>query len=371
VETTRRYNPEKNDGEKHMKKISIFLTFFIILAPVVEAVPIVEIFVDDDTSSKQNIPQFVISSLENGDLELLVWYLDKNSSLHITAATERAEDLDAQNGDIFIQGVFWNKSNENLPIDIGSIDIELNVKHGNDIGIILEAKTTLENELDQTVVLQWLLLKKSVTISEHPLGPTESNVVSYHAWDSNINRTKGAENQWTHQIEPNSLENWDIGNEELIAIVSLISLESKEIQGAGNSEIILYQNQESQKNHATSFMLIFSGIIGSILVIQSEKRRQQDMPLIRPLIVTKNSDTDYDYFIEITTRRALVKDIIIDGNGYWRCSSNEIPKEIPTQTTKKIKIRQISKQGKSEPCTIRLEVDGYERWVLDIAFPET
>ena len=30
-----------------MKKISIFLTFFIILAPVVEAVPIIEIFVDE------------------------------------------------------------------------------------------------------------------------------------------------------------------------------------------------------------------------------------------------------------------------------------------------------------------------------------
>ena len=78
-----------------------------------------------------------------------------------------------------------------------------------------------------------------------------------------------------------------------------------------------------------------------------------------------------DYFIEITTRQALVKEITIDGNGYWKCSSNEIPKEISPRTSKKIKIRQISKEGKNEPCTIRLEVDGYERWVLDIVFPET
>ena len=135
--------------------------------------------------------------------------------------------------------------------------------------------------------------------------------------------------------------------------------------------VILYQNQESEKNYATSFLLIFSGIIGSILVIQSEKRRQQNMPLIRPLITNNNKDGDYDYFIEITTRQALVKEITIDGNGFWRCSSNEIPKEIASRTTKKIKIRQISKKEKNEPCTIRLEVDGYERWVLDIVFPET
>tara|TARA_B100001564_G_scaffold260939_1_gene222695 strand:+ start:2757 stop:3821 length:1065 start_codon:yes stop_codon:yes gene_type:complete len=354
-----------------MKNVAIFLTFFIILVPIVDAVPLVEIFVDENTPSNQNIPQVIASSVENGDLELLVWYLDPNSSLHITAATERAEDLNAQNGDLFIQGIYWNNSNENLPNDIDGLDIELNVKRGNDSGIILEAKTTLENELDQTVVLQWLLLKRSVSISEHPIGPSESNVVSYHAWDSNINRTKGAENQWTHQIEPNTLESWNIGNEELIAIVSLISLESKEIQGSGSSEIILYQSQESDNNHATSFLLIFSGIIGSILVIQSERKRQKNMPLIRPLIIKKNNDIDYDYFIEITTRQALVKEITIDGNGYWKCSSNEIPKEISPRTSKKIKIRQISKEGKNEPCTIRLEVDGYERWVLDIVFPET
>ena len=226
-----------------MKRIGIFFLFFIILVPTVDAVPIIEIFVDEKTPSNQNIPQVVVSSIENGDLELLVWYLDTNSSLHITAASERAQDLDAKNGDIFIQGVFWNKSNENLPNDFDNLDIELNIKQGNDNAIILEASTTLENELDQTVVLQWLLLKRSVTTSEHPLGPTESNVVSYHAWDSNINRTKGAENQWTHQIEPNTLESWNIGNEELIAIVSLISLESKEIEGSGSSEVILYQNQ--------------------------------------------------------------------------------------------------------------------------------
>ena len=98
-----------------MKKISIILTFFIILAPVVDAVPIIEIFVDENTPSNQNIPQAVISSLENDDLELLVWYLDTDSSLHIAAATERAQDLNAQIGDIFIQGVSWNQSNENLP----------------------------------------------------------------------------------------------------------------------------------------------------------------------------------------------------------------------------------------------------------------
>ena len=371
METARECNTKKNDGEKNMKMISIFLTFLMILAPTVNAVPIVEVFVDEHTPSDQFIPNFITTSVENGDLELLVWYLDSNSSLHISAATERAQDLEAKRGDIFIQGVYWNKSNENLPSDIDTINIELDVKKGNHSEIILQAKTTLDKELDQTVVVQWLLLKKSVSISEHPIGPTESNVVSYHAWDSNINRTRGAENLWNHRIESETLESWNIENEELIAVVSLVSLESKRIEGSGSSEIFIPASQESERNYATSFLLISSGIIGIILVIQSEKRRQQNMPLIRPSITKRENDGNFDYFIEITTRQALVRDISIDGNSFWRCSSNEIPKEIPPRTTKKIRIRQISKHQKNQPCTIRLEVDGYQRWILDVIFPET
>ena len=96
VETARECNTKKNDGEKNMKMISIFLTFLMILAPTVNAVPIVEVFVDEHTPSDQFIPNFITSSVENGDLELLVWYLDLNSSLHISAATERAQDLEAK-----------------------------------------------------------------------------------------------------------------------------------------------------------------------------------------------------------------------------------------------------------------------------------
>ena len=127
----------------------------------------------------------------------------------------------------------------------------------------MQAKTTLDKELDQTVVVQWLLLKKSVSISEHPIGPTESNVVSYHAWDSNINRTRGAENLWNHRIESETLESWNIENEELIAVVSLVSLESKRIEGSGSSEIFIPASQESERNHATSFLLISSGTFKS------------------------------------------------------------------------------------------------------------
>ena len=54
-----------------MKNVAIFLTFFIILVPIVDAVPLVEIFVDENTPSNQNIPEVIVSSVENGDLELL------------------------------------------------------------------------------------------------------------------------------------------------------------------------------------------------------------------------------------------------------------------------------------------------------------
>ncbi len=355
-----------------MRFVGFFLVLCMINIPIIEAVPIVEVFVNGETPSKEILPENIISASENGDLELIVWYTNQNHPLHITAATERAQDLNAQNEDIFIQGVFWDKSNQNFPNDLESINLDVEVKQNDDGSLILKANTTLENELNQTVVLQWLLLKKTVPVSKHPIGPVESNVVSYHSWDSNINRTKGAENQWVHQIDVDALASWNIENEDLIVVVSLISLDSKEVQGSGSSEVTFSQIEQNRKGVAISLLLIFAAIIGSILVIQSERKRQQDMPLIRPLIKNKikNGEEVGNYFIGITTRKAAIRGISIEGNGFWRCSANEIPQEIPPKTKREIKIRQTTKE-KIGPCTIRLEVDGHERWVLDIMFPES
>tara|TARA_Y100001968_G_C19423728_1_gene753212 strand:+ start:1044 stop:2147 length:1104 start_codon:yes stop_codon:yes gene_type:complete len=356
-----------------MRALGVLLSLCIITIPITGAVPIVEVFVDENTPSVEVIPESVFSGVLNEEMELVIWYTDSNHSLHISAANERAEDLNAKNGDIFIQGIYWNKSSENIPNHLESIHLEMDVKQNNDGSVTLEAKNTLENELEQTVVLQWLLLKKIVPVSEHPIGPTESNVVCYHAWDSNINRTKGAENQWIHQIEKETMTSWNIGDEDLIAVASLISLDSKEIHGAGSSEIIFQPVEENGKNIAISMILVFSGIIGSILVIQSERKRQQDMPIIRPLIMNKSKKGDEftEYFIEITTKNAAIREITIEGNGFWRCSNHEIPQEISPKTSKKIKIRKTEKGGEITPCTIRLEVDGHERWILDVVFPES
>lgn len=356
-----------------MRALGVLLSLCIIGIPITGAVPIVEVFVDENTPSMEVIPESIFSGVFNEEMELVIWYTDSNNSLHISAADERAEDLNAQNGDIFIQGIYWNKSSENIPNNLESIHLEMDVNQNNDGSVTLEAKNTLENELEETVVLQWLLLKKIVPVSEHPIGPTESNVVCYHAWDSNINRTKGAENQWIHQIEKETMTSWNIGDEDLIAVASLISLDSKEIHGAGSSEIIFQPVEENGKNIAISMILVFSGIIGSIIVIQSERKRQQDMPIIRPLIINKSKKGDEftEYFIEITTKNAAIREITIEGNGFWRCSNHEIPQEISPKTSKKIKIRKTEKGREITPCTIRLEVDGHERWILDVVFPES
>ncbi len=353
-----------------MRLIGIILVFCIINLPIVDAVPVVEVFVNGQKTSDDIIPGDIMTASENGEIELIVWNIDQDDPSHIIAATERAEDLNAQYEDVFIQGVLWNKSEQYLPSDLESINIEMEVKQNDDGSLILDAHIKLENDLDQTIVVQWLLLKNSTPISNHPIGPTESNLVSYHAWDSNINRTKGADNQWNHQIDVETLQSWNINNEDLTAVISLVSLESKQIHGSGSSKIIFSPIEENGKNMALSIILIFSGIMGSALVIQSEKRRQQDMPIIRPLAKnkTKNGEESEDYYIEITTGKAKIREITINGNGFWRCSNNEIPQEMPPGTKKEIKVRQITK-GKDGPCTIRLEVDGHERWVLDILFP--
>ena len=352
--------------------ISIITLFFIttlIHVPLVNATPLIEVFADETFTSSEILSEEFLDSVEQGELELIVWHSNENSSLHISAASERAGDLNANIGDVFIQGISLNSSNGSIPTDLNSIYITMDIQVSNNGLISLQANTTLSEELAPTVVLQWLLLKKEVAISEHPLGPRESKVVSYHAWDSNINRTAGAENNWIHQIDMETLESWNLKNTELIASVSLVSLDSNEIFGTKSIEIPnLIDSENNSKDLAISLLLLIAGLAGCVITVLSERRRQMDMPKIRPMIQWK--DERCDYFIEINTGNASITISSIGGNGYWKFPEKELPLKIGSNSTKEIKIRKTAKIN-SEPCTIRLNVDGHDRWVLDLEFPET
>jgi len=97
------------------------------------------------------------------------------------------------------------------------------------------------------------------------------------------------------------------------------------------------------------------------------------MPQIRPIVKwnmkKKSNDKRPDFFIGIKTGNAAIRNISIEGNGFWRLSTNDIPLEISPNSNLEIKIRQSS-QDRFGPCTIRLEVDGHKRWILDLVFPE-
>ncbi|HJM67143.1 MAG TPA: hypothetical protein QF555_06325 [Candidatus Thalassarchaeaceae archaeon] len=349
----------------------IILIFFLGLvnAPLTEATPILEVFTDGTMASSDILSEELLCAVEQGEVGLVVWHSNPNSSLHISAASERAGDLGAKSGDVFIQGIQWNMANGSLPTNLKSINITIDVNQGNNGLLILQASTTLEENLSATVVLQWLLLKKNAQISNHPIGPSDSKVVSYHAWDSNVNRSSGAENNWTHQIDTQTLESWNLENEDLIVVASLVSLDSDEIFGSGETDIpFKLQSNENSRDFAISMLLFVTGTIACLIVVFSERRRQKDMPNIRP-VFQRNNERE-DFLIDINTGNASIRITSIGGNGYWRYSGKDLPIEIPPNTNREIMIRQTSK-NQFEPCSIRLEVEGHERWVLDLEFPES
>ena len=349
----------------------IFWVFFLglISTPLAEATPILEVFTDGTKTSSDILSEELRCAVEKGEVGLIVWHSNPDSLLHISAASERAQDLEAKSGDVFIQGTQWNMTNGSFPTELKSINITINVNQGNNGLLILQANTTLEEDLAPTIVLQWLLLKKNAEISNHPIGPIDSKVVSYHAWDSSVNRSAGAENNWTHQIDSQTLVSWNLENEELIAVASLVSLDSNEIYGSGETEIPSYkQSNENSKDYAISILLLITGTIACMIVVLSERRRQKDMPMIRPVVQRKGEREDF--LIEINTGNALISITSIGGNGYWRYSGKDIPIEILPNTKREIMIRRTSK-NQFEPCTIRLEVEGHERWVLDLEFPDS
>ena len=107
---------------RHISIITLFFITMLIHAPLVNAAPLIEVFADETVTSSEILSVEFLDSVEQGEMELIVWHPNENSSLHISAASERAEDLNANIGDIFIQGYSWNSSIGSITTDLQSIN---------------------------------------------------------------------------------------------------------------------------------------------------------------------------------------------------------------------------------------------------------
>ena len=84
------------------------------------------------------------------------------------------------------------------------------------------------------VIIRWLILHPSIAVSNHPLAPEDLNVVAYHAWTSTFNRSEGADEVWTHIVQPSTLLDWGIEpGENLQVVTNLISMEDHLVHASG------------------------------------------------------------------------------------------------------------------------------------------
>ncbi len=137
--------------KRYISIITLVFVTTLIHAPLVNATPLIEVFADETFTSSEILSEEFLDSVEQGELELIVWHPNENSSLHISAASERAEDLNANIGDVFIQGISWNSSNRSIPTGINSINISMDIQISNNGLVSLQANTTLSEELMQTL----------------------------------------------------------------------------------------------------------------------------------------------------------------------------------------------------------------------------
>lgn len=342
---------------------SIFLTLFLI--PTVQAVPLIEVFVADGGTVHDIVDEALLEEVQTGNAILISWHPDENDSLNILAAEQRATALNVSTGEVRYDGM-----SSQGEIQSGK-EIQVQARWAETGDIVIEAQIELNDTVQDEVIIRWLILRPSTPVSNHPLAPEDLNVVAYHAWTSTFNRSEGANEVWTHVVQPNTLLDWGIEpGDEVRIVTNLISMENHLIHASGIGHLDARVADSSARSTATASLLMGIGILALGSAFIGEKQRQQSMPKIRPIMI--GSGDNLQYRIHVQAGKSSVVIDGIEGGKSWRMvARRNLPLRLEPNEEVEIQIRKLRAIEHDEPCTIRMEVEGYDRWMLDLRFSRT
>ena len=341
--------------------LGTFLTLFLI--PTTQAVPLIEVFVPNGDTIHDIVDDAVLEDVQNGEAILVSWHSEEEDPLNILAAEQRAAALNASTGEIRYDGVPLTEL-----IQSGH-DIQVHARWTDTGDIVIDAQMQLNETVRDEVIIRWLILHPSIAVSNHPLAPEDLNVVAYHAWTSTFNRSEGADEVWTHIVQPSTLLDWGIEpGENLQVVTNLISMEDHLVHASGIGNVDARVVENSARSTAIASLLMGVGILALVAVFIGEKQRQQSMPKIRPIVTGAGENTQHRIHVKAGAASVVIDGI--EGGKSWRMvARRNLPIQLQPKEEVEIQIRKLRTMEHDEPCTIRMEVDGHDRWMLDLRFP--
>ena len=332
---------------------------------MVQAMPLIEVFVPDGGTVHDIVDDTHLEEVQNGDAILISWHSEKDDPLYILAAEQRADALNVSSGEIRYDGLASEGD-----IHSGK-EIQVQARWAETGDIVIEAQMQLNETVQDEVIIRWLILHPSAPVSNHPLAPEDLNVVAYHAWTSTFNRSEGADEIWTHVVQPNTLLDWGIEpGDEVRIVTNLISMETRMVHASGIGHLDARVADISARSTATAILLMGIGILALGAVFIGEKNRQQSMPKIRPIVIGSGDNIQHRIHVQAGASSVVIDGV--EGGKSWRMvARRNLPIQLEPNEEVEIPIRKLRAIEHDEPCTIRMEVEGYDRWILDLRFSRT
>ena len=342
--------------------LGIILMLFLI--PTTQAVPLIEVFVANGDTIHDIVDDTVLEDVQSGEAILISWHVDEGDPLNILAAEQRANALNASPSEIRYDGAVQAEENG------AEQNIQVNARWAETGDIVIEARMQLNETVQDEVIIRWLILHPSIPVSNHPLAPEDLNVVAYHAWTSTFNRSQGADEVWTHVVQPSTLLDWGIEPGENVRVVtSLISMEDHLIHASGMGHLDARVIQDSARSTSTASLLMGIGLLALVAVFFGEKQRQESMPKIRPIVMGRGDSLQHRIHVQAGAASVVIDGI--EGGKSWRMvARRNLPIQLEPNEEVEIQIRKLRELEHDEPCIIRMEVEGHDRWMLDLRFPK-
>ena len=343
---------------------------------------IIEVFAREGETIHELVEPAAIQLFDGRQAIGIVWHPTATDPLLFPAATERAEDLNATAGEVYIDGINASTplSASNIPGPNQSATFSITAtatrSGAMNSGIEVQAEIITYQNASMAAVIQWIILEEMVATDDHPLAARDDFVAIAYRFDTNLNRTASGESDVNIGLTEENLAalGVDASNTGPLSVVTLVrDITTYEVLGATLTTIPDPEPPADSSTRLSAILLLLLSVGMAFWMVLGERSREAAMPRFSAHTERRSTGgLTYRIIARAGSRGLEVKEVKAEPP--WRVGGRGPRFELSPHTEAVHDIR-LSHSGDSSayiddaPLTHwSIEVEGFGSWVIDLRF---
>ncbi len=343
---------------------------------------IIEVFAHEGGTIHDLVEPSALPLFDGQQAIPIVWHPSPTDPLLFPAATERAEDLNASAGEVYIDGVNTTTPlkaanipgpNQSASFSISATATRSGTTNSN---IEVQAEILTHQNASMAAVIQWIILEELIATGDHPLAARDDFVAIAYRFDTNLNRTASGVSDVNISLTEENLAalGVDASNTGPLSVVALVrDITTYEVLGATLATIPDPKPPADSSTRLSAILLLLLTVAMAFWMVLGERSREAAMPRFSAQSERRaTGGMSYRIVARAGSRGLEVKEV--KATPPWRVGGRGPRFELAPYSEAVHDIR-LNRSGDTTaaiddaPLTHwSIEVEGFGAWVIDLRF---